>query len=171
MDGGFIIEDTIDEPASSSDSFSMVRLTASENTIRTLIYNSDEQFSVITYEDGQKINQGSRKFDHLAMNFIHPVMVGDKAYLAVLYHDKSAGRSSVVFMLEISLDSQSYLSGQTTAVVTSPKGLADWVIPVAVAAPVVAVVSIITIILVAKNKGRSLRLQGDMEMQGMALLE
>ncbi|MCW7555120.1 hypothetical protein NX722_21335 [Endozoicomonas gorgoniicola] len=154
MDGTFIIDDIMDYPLSTPGSFSTVRLMTTEHYLHALIYNSNGQVSIVTYENQVNINHFNTTFKTSATQFIRPFFKGDKAYLAVGHADLEEG-SRHIRMLEISLGLQNYMHHKKSPAASSSSDvIPGWGVAVSVITGV-AISALVIIGVVIKHKSRS----------------
>ncbi|WOG27434.1 hypothetical protein [Endozoicomonas sp. 8E] len=107
MDSAFMIDDRVGFPSRSSDSLTTVSLMTTEDYLHAIIYNSEGQVSVVTYEGQVNINRFDTTFKPAAVKSMRPVFVGNKVYLSVEDYESEKG-SRYVRMQEISLHPGNY---------------------------------------------------------------
>ncbi|WP_422442147.1 MULTISPECIES: WD40 domain-containing protein [unclassified Endozoicomonas] len=95
MDSAFIIDDTIRCSSGTSGRFLTVRLVTAKNCLQAIIYNSNGQLSVITYENQVNVHHFDTAFKIPATRSMRPVFVGNNAYLAAAYADIEKGTRHV----------------------------------------------------------------------------
>ncbi|WOG27384.1 hypothetical protein [Endozoicomonas sp. 8E] len=102
MDSAFIIDDTIRVSSGTSGTFLTVRLVTAKNCLHAIIYNSNGQLTVITYENQVNVHHFDTAFKIPATRSMRPVFVGNNAYLAVADADIEKGtrhvRMQVIFL-------------------------------------------------------------------------
>uniref|UniRef100_UPI0021475A7C hypothetical protein n=1 Tax=Endozoicomonas sp. SESOKO4 TaxID=2828745 RepID=UPI0021475A7C len=144
MDSAFIIDDTIRFSSGTSGTFLTVRLVTAKNYVHTIIYNSNGQLSVVTYENQANVHQFDAAFKTPATRSMRPVFVGNKAYLAVADADVEKGIRHVrMQVISLGLDK--------LPPVLSPK-FPDWCIGLITAGVVVLVAVVSAIVAVKKFK-------------------
>ncbi|WP_252177292.1 hypothetical protein [Endozoicomonas sp. 4G] len=153
MDSAFTIDDRIDFSSPTPASFATVRLMATEGYLHAIIYKSDGQLSVITYEDQVNIHRFDTAFKAATVQSVHPVFVGNNVYLATANADIGEdGRR--VRMQEISLGPENYnhpISPAVLSSVKSPEAIHSWGIGFITAATVV-VVTVAVVVAIKKFK-------------------
>ncbi|WP_422473640.1 hypothetical protein [Endozoicomonas sp. ALB032] len=107
MDSAFIIDDRIDFSSRTKGSTTTVRLIPRDDLLHAIIYNSDGQAYVVTYQNQVNVHRFDTTFTPAAAKSMRPVFVRNNAYLAVENTNIEEGRR-LVRMQEISLEIENY---------------------------------------------------------------
>ncbi|WP_422139789.1 hypothetical protein [Endozoicomonas sp. ALC020] len=159
MDSTFIIDDWIDFSSRSPDSPTTVRLMTTEDYLHAIIYNSDGQLSVFTYEDQVNVHRFDTRFKPAAAESMRLVFVGNKAYLAIENPDTEEGGRQVQ-MQEISLGIENFNRQKPCVALRSSESsavISDWRTELIAAGAVVATTAVAVILIINKFKRSGMR--------------
>ncbi|WOG27433.1 hypothetical protein [Endozoicomonas sp. 8E] len=154
MDSTFIIDDWIDFSSRPPDSFTTVRLMTTEGYLHAIIYNSDGQLSVFSYEDQVNVHRFDTTFKPATAKSMRLVFVGNKAYLAIENSDSEEG-SRQIRMQEISLGLESYDRQKPCVALRSAESsavISDWLTELIAGGAVVATAAVAVILVIYKFK-------------------
>ncbi|WP_448215596.1 hypothetical protein [Endozoicomonas sp. 2B-B] len=119
IDSAFIIDDRIDFSSRTKGSTTAVRLITRDDLLHAIIYDSDGQVYVVTYQNQVNVHRFDTTFVPAAAKSMRPVFVGNNVYLAVENADIEKG-SRLVRMQEISLEIENY-NYQVSPIAFSPE--------------------------------------------------
>ncbi|WOG27432.1 hypothetical protein [Endozoicomonas sp. 8E] len=159
MDSAFIINDRTDFSSRTPGSFATVRLMATEGYLHAIIYNSDGQMSVFTYEDQVIVHRFDTRFKPAAAESMRPVFVGNKAYLAINNSDSEEGGRQVQ-MQEISLGPENCNRQKPSVALWSAESsavISDWRTELIAGGAVVATAAVAVILVINKFKRSGMR--------------
>ncbi|WP_422136720.1 hypothetical protein [Endozoicomonas sp. ALD040] len=154
MDSTFIIDDWIDFSSRSPDSPTTVRLMTTEDYLHAIIYNSDGQLSVFTYEDQVNVHRFDTRFKPAAVESMRLVFVGNKAYLAIENPDTEEGGRQVR-MQEISLGLENYNRQKPSVALWSAESsavISDWRTELIAGSAAVATTAVAVVLAINKFK-------------------
>ncbi|WP_252177296.1 hypothetical protein [Endozoicomonas sp. 4G] len=123
MDSTFIIDEKINLPSQTPDSFATIRLMKTGDYLHAIIYNRAGQLSVFTYDDQVNINRFDATFTAATAKSMRPVFAGNNLYLAFTNPDIGEHRRQVQ-MQEVSLNLEHYNHTKPTATLSNRKALA-----------------------------------------------
>ncbi len=159
MDSTFIIDDWIDFSSRSPDSPTTVRLMTTEDYLHAIIYNSDGQLSVFTYEDQVNVHRFDTRFKPAAAESMRLVFVGNKAYLAIENPDtEEDGRQ--VRMQEISLGLENYNRQKPSVALWSAESsavISDWRTELIAGSAAVATTAVAVVLAINKFRRSGLK--------------
>ncbi|WP_448215617.1 WD40 repeat domain-containing protein [Endozoicomonas sp. 2B-B] len=150
MDSAHIIDDVIRFPSGKPGSFLIVRLVTSDHYLHAIIYNSNGQLSVITYENQVNVHHFDTAFKTPATKSMRPIFVGNNAYLAIADADIEKGTRHVRMQM-LSLGLQNYNPKNLPPL--SRAEIPDWGIGL-IAVGVVFVAAVSATVFVKKLKSR-----------------
>ncbi|WP_422414174.1 hypothetical protein, partial [Endozoicomonas sp. ALB122] len=124
-----------------------------------IIYNSDGQLSVFTYEDQVNVHRFDTRFKPAAAESMRLVFVGNKAYLAIENPDTEEGGRQVQ-MQEISLGIENFNRQKPCVALRSSESsavISDWRTELIAAGAVVATTAVAVILIINKFKRSGMR--------------
>ncbi|WP_252177293.1 hypothetical protein [Endozoicomonas sp. 4G] len=157
MDSSFVINEWIDFSSHTPDSYTTVRLMATEGYLHAILYNSDGQLSVFTYKDQINIRRFDTTFKPAPAKSMRLVLVGNKAYLAIANSDIEEG-SRQVRMQKISLGLENDNRQKPSVALSSSElssVMSDWRIELIAGAAVVPTLAVAVILVINKFKKTS----------------